>query len=174
MTTEERLEKLERTTRRYRILLGVVVLGVVVLGPRLLMEDGGTEEAIVSAKRFQLVDDRGETLALLSSSEGEPGLALFDDKGELRTMLTMTEAGSKLIFNDDKGVSRMLLDEPGLSLFDDKGEHRVGLFVTEGGSGLGLTDNNGKTRVLLGVHPDTLGLALYDDEGGLAWSTPSQ
>ena len=95
MTTEDRLEKLERelsrANRRNRCLLAVVGLAVVGLGlawawnkTTATAQGQGAAAApkVIRAKEFILQDANGKLRAVLSVEKGEPGLHLYDEKGK--------------------------------------------------------------------------------------------
>ena len=140
MTTEERLEKLEkelaRAKRRNRRLLavaglvvGAVTLAWIVAGTANRAEaQGGGVPAVIRANAFVLVDEKGKTRAELSMGEYGPGLLLVDENGKTRATLTV-----------DK-------DWPWLALADENGKTRAMLAVGKNGPVLGLLDENGKVK----------------------------
>jgi hypothetical protein len=100
MTTEERLEKLEREltlAKRHNhwllAIAGLIVLTMVLAmifsgGDNTALAQGARSEGkVVRANKFILEDEKGKPRALLIVHEGEPSLGLFDDKGQVRTWL---------------------------------------------------------------------------------------
>ena len=95
MTTEERMEKLERELARAKrrnrwlavvlLTIGATALAVTALSapsiPTALAEAGGPVNE-VRASRFVLVDETGKTRAGLAVDKDGPGLGLVDEKGE--------------------------------------------------------------------------------------------
>jgi hypothetical protein len=162
MTTEERLEALERglsaAKRRNRyLLIGLVVLAVAwafTITTRTVRAQ--SNENIVQAERFELVDSEGNVCAELSVFGSGPGLVLYDKDGAIRAGLTVS---------DESG--------PGLSLFDENETFRARLAVSDSGPGLALYDENEKNRAKLAVL-DAFGpgLYLYDENEDPVWSAP--
>jgi hypothetical protein len=160
MTTEERLEKLEKelagAKRRSRVMLIAAAMAVAVVF--LLGAGGEAVPKVIQAEKFELVDSTGRGRAALEMTQaGEPGLVLGDEKGKIRTGLIMGEAG-----------------RPSLGLFDDNGIPRIILHLDDSGEPtLSLSDENGKVRagMCLGESGEP-GLGLYDQEGKTIWSKP--
>lgn len=140
MTTEERLEALEkelaRAKRRNRWALTgtalVFVLGVVLCGKAAGPSQASAQPAAgtvneVRASKFTLVDQNGTPRVILAMTQLGPALAFLDAQGKLRVDLTVTEAG------------------PVLALRDAQEKARIDMFVTEvGGPALFLNDAQGK------------------------------
>ena len=175
MTTEERLEKLEKELMRGRrfnrwLLAGLgLVIGVWIVGwgfrPRTAgAQPAGAAVREVVARRFVVVDENGKTRAMLNMRREGPSLTLFDEKGKSRAVLDVYQS-DVLEMGVDKNVPR-------LCLRDEKGKYRAGLSLQKDGPRLGLYDENGKTRILLSVLEDGPRLGLYDENGKIKWSAP--
>ena len=112
MTTEERLEKMERELGRVKEVLA-----------RSRVEGTAKE---IRAKSFVLEDENGKPRARLGITECGPGLMLLDEKGELCAGLSMTETGPLLALYDENGKGRVVLfvtqDGPHLALHDENGK----------------------------------------------------
>jgi len=166
MTTEERLEKMERklaetevSLRRYRQMFGVGALAVV----GLLTMAAVKNNEVVRAKRFIVMDDLGRERIVLAADlmaldkNGNPdvtkgtrtGLRLFDENGKIRASLGFSQSGT------------------GLTLSDENGKIRTSLGFDQSGTGLDLSDENGKPRTLLGIGRGGTNLNLYDGNGKL-------
>lgn len=153
MTTEERLEKLER---KYQSLLFVAgslftVLLAAVLSGAAPREDVKDE---VRARMFTVVDADGKTRAALGLFEGIPGLGLSDENGKTRFRLVTS-----------KGFS-------GLVMTDENGKPRASLSLSKEGPIFGLSDKNGKQRACLGVLEEGSGIELFDEKGKIVWNAP--
>ena len=167
MTTDERLERLEReltrTKRHNRWLLaigGTVVLTLVLArvfsgGLNTAQAQGkGSEKKVIIADQFVLKDERGKVRALLGMIEGWPALILSDEKSQMRAALSVKK------------------DAPMLTLYDEKGKVCATLAVgKDGGTSLGL-DENGKLRASMSVFNNRPMLALFDEKGIVMWSAP--
>jgi len=182
MTTEERLERLER--RNCWMLLGVVLL---ILGYFVIATQSGMFTGIIHAKHFVVVDSQGQTRAelvgeglslsdrngkeraVLCLVENGPALALCDGNGEIRAAFGVDEkTGPKLTLSDKNGKTRagMDVDEkngPDIGLFDKAGQPCAEMHVTENGPGLGLRDGNGKFRAMVFVNNDGPTLKMLDE-----------
>ena len=149
MTTEERLEKLERelacAKRRNRWLLSIVGLTVVGLGLAVVglgltrtwtkttaaaqAQAMGAVPKVISAEAFILVDENGKCRAALD--------------------MTMNKDGPMLRLSDENGKTRAVLaafkDVSWLSLYDENSKVRAAMNVNKNGPGMTLLDENGKT-----------------------------
>ena len=118
MTTEERLEKLERelsaAKRRNCWLLVVVGLAVVGVGlawtltkttPTAQAQGSATKPAktVICANKFILEDAGGKPCAWLSADEDMPALVLCGKKGKIRVMLAIGKNGPILALSGEKG-----------------------------------------------------------------------
>jgi hypothetical protein len=191
MTTEERLEKLEKeltgAKRRSRVMLVATVMAVAVVF--LLGAGGEAVQKVVRAERFELMDSTGKLRAVLGLTEsGQPALGLWDQDGKARAVLGL-RAGPGLAdepglwLSDHDGKVRAMLDlccfgQPALSLLDQNGENRVTLalsavLVKFGEPWLALHDQDGKHRAVLDVTKRYgPGLELFDKNGKPIWSAP--
>ncbi len=199
MTTEERLETLERelirAKRRDRWLL--VGIGLAVMGGFL----GWTGTAVtahgqapaqaqkeIRANAFILEDDKGQVRArlhLLFSGRRLPSLELLDEKGEVGVRLSMF--GPALVLSGANSESRAVLSVLGditmLNLVDASGNVRTELSVFNAGSSLKLSDAKGKVRATLGAaetetpdgrttsYPES-SLLLFGPDGKVIWGAP--
>ncbi len=187
MTTEERLETLEkelaRAKRRSRRLLaavglvaGAVALVWVVVGAGCNTQ-GGKVPTVIRAGRFQLVDENGSDRAVLTVDKDGPSLTLLDENGNDRALLYMfREDEPGLLLLDENGKTRARLhvdkDVPGLDLLDENGQPCAGLYVDEDVPALALADENGNDRAVLTVDKDGPSLTLLDENGEAIWQAP--
>jgi len=145
MTTEERLENLERelarAKRRNRCLLAAVLLGagVVILAAawigtpeKALAANAAKAPTIIRANGFIVEDANGKSRIMLAMTEDGPTLSLLDENGKGRAILNVIRGVAILGLNDENGKPRAMLG------------------VSKEGPAIGLTDENGKTRVGLG------------------------
>ena len=145
MTTEERLEKLERelarANRHNRWLLAGVVLAIVGLS---LAWTWTKTTAIAQAQGL------GTTTKVIRANE----FILEDENHKPRASLGATKDGAKL------------------SLYDKNGKGGVMLGATKDGANLSLYDENRKARGMLSVNKGGAGLRLCGPDGETLWSAP--
>ncbi len=191
MTTEERLEKLERelahAKRRNRWLLAIVGLAVVGLGlawtwnktmPTAQAQGVAPAGKVIRANKFILEDANGKTRASLSVLDSGPGLWMYDVNGNPRVLLNVFDlesrvpgkpglgsSGLSLIGKNGKsGAHLTVMDEaPRLMLSDDKHVERVSLSAGKDKTELMLTDEKGKVRAWLNIRKDGTALSLWDE-----------
>ncbi len=147
MTTEERLETLERELARAkrrnrrlpaaaRLVAGAFALVCIV--------------AAAGCNSFVLVDENGKPRIMLAVIKAGPVLSLIDENGEDRAILVVGKHGPKLAMLDENGKPRAMLavDEVGpmLAMLDENGKHRASLVVDKDGPRLRLLDENGKLK----------------------------
>ena len=160
MTTEQRLEALERqlarTKRRSRWLMGVAGLAATTWIVGSLILHTGTAEAQprvvreVRANRFSLVDETGK----------------------LRAVLAVLNTGPVLALADENGKGRIALGVDSLCLYDETGKGRAELRISSSGSNLVLADEAQRLRVLLAMAETGPSLNLFDANGRSIWSAP--
>jgi hypothetical protein len=189
MTTEERLEKLERelarANRRNRWLLASVVLAIVGLSlawtwPKTiaiaLAQGAEAAPKVIRANEFILEDVNRKPRAGLAVDKDGANLSLYDENGEPRASLGATKDGAKLSLYDENGKGGVMLgatkDGADLSLYDENRKPRAILSVPKDGARLSLYDENGKARGMLSVNKDGAGLSLYGPDGKTLWSAP--
>ena len=154
LTTEERLEKLEKelagAKRRSRVMLVVAVMTVA--GILLLGAGGDAIPKSISSQEFVLVDSAGNNRASLHSTPTGALLGLKDAEGKTRFGLSVGDSGALLGLMDTNGKTRAMLrlDESGQPVLE-------------------LSDQD-KVRVVLGVneHPS---LWLFDNDERAIWHT---
>ncbi len=100
MTTEERIERLERKNR-------FLVAGLVVVAAIMLVVNGVSSfppggaasppSGEIEATRFLLVDENGKPRAALALDDGRPALGLLDENGKPRAALRVSDDGPRLV-----------------------------------------------------------------------------
>jgi hypothetical protein len=139
---QQRVARLERERRAWRIGVGAVVAGLFLAGAT--ASPGVVDE--VRARRIVVVDAQGETRAHLGVlPEGSPALALFDAQGRARATLGVLPDG-----------------RPGLTLADAQGTERAILGATELKTiRTGVVERRPKSS-----------LVLFDANGTVLWRAP--
>ena len=130
------------------------IVGLVTVGSLVSACGGGFDESkvlsVVKAERFEVVDQGGNSRAVLTTlDDGRPSLALMDTSGKVRAWLFLSVDGSPNL---------ILIDNPRLALVDAAGELRITQSLDADGSPtLGLRDEAGAVRTKLrldeGVRP---------------------
>ena len=184
MTTDERLERLEREltmAKRYNrwllAIAGTVVLtlvlarifsgnentaeaqgsgGKVIVANQFIVEDEtGKKRAVLGIDKLIMYDSNGKVRALLEISNNRPGLALFDEETNVRAVISLNKDVSSL---DLHGKNRTA---------------GITLSVMEIGPGLVLLDERRKPRVGVGFTKDSGPLLqMLDEKGKKLWSAP--
>lgn len=182
MTTEERLEKLERelaaAQRRNRWMLGggiLFILGCMVCLYTVM--NGKIHVNTISAKMLIVEDEKGEGRACLAGSKYGPTLLMYDENYECRLDIGVTDFGGPHVYlRDEKGRNRAELssakDGPRLNLYDENGKNRATLVMFKVGPGLVLMDEKGMTRAELAASKIGPRLTLFDENQKAIWGTP--
>lgn len=183
MTSEQRLERLERHNRR--LWMGLVLLaGAGVTG--LMMGQADDEEVpkIIRARSFEVVSRGGKPLVRLEETHGTGVLAgtikTYSIKGQELVWLGVTQGGSGAVITlNSKGQSLVRLgaskEGEGLATtLNGKGQELVRLGVAENGCGAVTTlDGKGQNLVELTVTEEGEGaVAAYDPAGLPRMLTP--
>jgi len=139
-------------------------------------------EDVVRARRFELVDDAGETRAVLDTGhdrEEHVGLTLFDTEGKARASLgVMPDGFASLSLGDEDGrevikitasavVGESVSSDSVVALKDKSGQTRVQLGVSqEGEAAIHLTNSQGASLVQVFVDSDgTAKFSLQEQTG---------
>lgn len=115
----------------------------------------------VTTKRFELVDDKGETRALMSTRQGEPFLKFFDSESNARLDIEVVNDWPVVHMRDEKGNVRVefgsLNGKPALYFRDHAGQLRMGLVLStpDAFPRLVFLDDDGNVR--FGVVTDSEG-----------------
>jgi len=184
---QQRVARLERERRAWRIGVGAVVAGLFLAGAT---ASPGVDE--VRARRIVVVDAQGTERAFLGLGlDGSPELALRDAQGKERAFLTLGTGGSPwLALRDARGKGQAILsvlpgEGPGLALRDAQGKERIALDVLrDRNPRLALLHAQGKDRAILGAaelegirtgvaerRPES-SLVLFDANGTVLWRAP--
>ena len=157
MTIEERIERLERTNRRYRLMFTLIgVLAVCAVGIS-AAPDAGVPD-VIQAKAFQVVDDEGNVLIVLRDDGGVGTLETFDRTGEMLVTLASTIADGKragvaaTLYEGKVVVSlSVTLDGNGaVTTFNERGKRLVQLSSAVG-KRCGVTTFNEKGKMLVNL-----------------------
>ncbi|NLZ51753.1 MAG: hypothetical protein GX892_01155 [Thermoanaerobacteraceae bacterium] len=122
MTTEERLNKLEKTVRLLVIILAICIGGWLATG---LLYFQGTIGKNMQTETLAIVDKEGSPRLILGVLEDEPYLNMLDEEGE--PYLTLGLFWSK----------------PFLGMYDEEGRPRLALGVVEDRTVFHMYDKEG-------------------------------
>lgn len=154
MNTTQRLERLERTVRRQRVAIGLILagLGLAVLGG--MQELPVTELAL---RKLVIVDDKGRERIVAEGGTKEPGVA---------TLAHLDEHGIPRIFTGTfPGGTASLM------VADKLGKGRLVAATYAGGSAsLVCADAKEAIRIATGTRANgSAELMMFDGEGNIAW-----
>jgi len=167
MTTEQRLERLEKQNRWMRR-IGAVGLAVVA-GVFLVGQGKEKVPPDLVVRSLKMEDKDGVVRAGLfpMDADGSPGLTLADKNGKARAMLALVADSASLILSDKNGKARAML-----------AAH------ADGSTALIIFDKEEHARAVLGVH-ETVNkvtgaktktaentLTMYDAKGDVIWQAP--
>lgn len=184
MTTEQRLDALEREVHRTRRVNRwlLVVFGATIVVFTGLTVTGQEKHAPTELRARALVveDENGKTRLRLTTikSGSSAALVLLDANGTPGMGLEMRMDGNAALLSvlDGRGSVRIGVmldrDTTGLSLHDASGPRAV-LSVDKNEAGLALHDANGTPRVSLSAARDAK-MILWDASGQSVWTTPSK
>lgn len=151
MDIEARIEKLERTNRRYRHGIVALLSCVIALGA-FAMDDGIPD--VVRARRFEVVDTSGMTLAEVGS-----------DATGGRVVTVRRGGGGAMLFTNDQGGAIGLLSP------DGKVPFRAG--VSPMGGLLVLTNRADQFVMMAAADDSSAGaMVLFDKDGRELWHAP--
>jgi hypothetical protein len=172
MTTEQRLERLERENRWMRRIgaVGVAVAAAVLLigqGKDKKLPDLEVRSLVARslvARSLVVVDDEGTRRVELDSLDDSIYLRLTDRTGRERfTLLAGNKGQSELYFNDRTGTTKLALGvSDGSPYLDMTGAGRVT-----------LSGRDEKMRAGLATNEDgTPSLSFFDKDGKHIWKAP--
>ncbi len=153
---EQRVMKLERSLKYYRLFFTVIVIGTFSV---ILMSSGNKYNVpeLVQAKTFEVVDNNGKVIAKFGQEKGNGTLTTYSGAGNKLVSLITTEGGAG-----------------GINTFDDRGQLTFKVTNTKGGGGyFALYNDQQKEVVEYGVTNASSGYFRVNDRYGdkLAWLT---
>jgi hypothetical protein len=159
MTTEQRLERLERENRWVR---RIGAVAVAVAAAVFLIGQGRQEPRVIEAEKFVLLDHEGNERAVLGMRFGR----------------TKRDSAAMLFFKNKRGARTAHFvggHAPGLML--ERPESHVALSIGVLGEpslfwGRGSTDNPGSILSIAMVHGDYPAMSFYNRAGKVIWRAP--
>ena len=167
------LSRLHKIARLFFVIVATLAIFKFVLGADASPKVSPT----IESQAFVVRSKEGKVVAVLSESEGLPGLTMFDREGNERVTLFLDEkGGSSLGFfgkgqkpvpqlglrcKPDGSHSMTIYDQDGLErvhvghhtddteivIWDERGNRRVRLARLQGQSGITISDKNDNTRM---------------------------
>jgi hypothetical protein len=178
-TTELAAEvvRLSRSQTQNRVLILVLFLLFIGLLAFALFEQQKSQPDlgnVVSAQRFELVNQEGAKLGMLSTARSGPLFTLWQDKA--RVELRLGNHGPVFLLADAAGHPRATLTArekaTELQLVDEEGNIRASLTATKTTSELSLLDGKGKARIKMSAQDDGPRLEFFDTNGKLISNKP--
>jgi hypothetical protein len=187
----ERLDTLERSNRRLKLLLSTCLCGAVALflmgaasGPKVVeaekfvLRDGAGVErgemfATDAARGLVFYNKNGKQAVALVISDQMNGLVVFDQNGNLRqTITSKLDESAWSIFRPGSDSAQFTVTDnalgTGLTVRDRSNGDRVSLGVSDKGAAVGLVDKDGTNRAF--VADGDPGFAAYSKSGDLTWA----
>ncbi len=181
MTTEERLDQLERQNRSLRRAMTgmtILILSLAILGA----SSPGNVPDVVEARAFHVVDGEGKVFAKLEGSTGEEtgvvgSLVTLNKEGRRLVQITSNTYGAGMVVTlDGDGhelvqVAATAEGKGAITTRDGKGQDLVQLGSTRSGAGTVTTLNSdGKDLAVMTASKTGEGMiAVYDPTGRKKW-----
>ena len=159
MNIEQRLAKLERTSRYWRftaVALGLTLVAITAMG---LADDAEQVPDVIRARRFEVVNEQGTPQVILSQHEQLGGaIGTYNPQGERVVLISLNATGVGGVINT----------------FDGKGGELVSIGTTEDGAGAVSTfDGKGWELVRIGATVDGEGsISTYNRAGQVRAQLP--
>ncbi len=168
---EQRILKLEKSLRAYRIFLST---SVIILIAVVLMSSAKKEEVpdLIKAKAFQVVDDKGNVLVLINKERGNGQVATYNPAGQklVRLFTSDGDAGAINTFDGNGSlnfkVTRTTEGGGYMALYNSTNKEVMEVGVTKGNAGyLQINDSYAKRLVKMSTTTDGGGhLSVSRDE----------
>ncbi len=171
-TIEMRLQKLEATNRRYKTALVFFIATFTLI---LFMSFRNTQSVpeILQAKKFEIVDNNGNVLLMLSQDDGKGMLKTYNKEGKRLVNITYTaNQEGYLGLENGKGQETMRFSSSSdvgggyISIYNNSGKRTLILNNDKSGGNVYVCNNNGDTRALMQCNSSAGGsLGLYNSNG---------
>jgi hypothetical protein len=154
---ESRLLALEKSNTRFRA-LAITVIAILAL---LLVYSFTTNQtaALVQAKKFELVDEKGNVLVRMENYKGSGAVTTYNTKGAILTDIVPSESGAgAMIFYNGSGKKNLILTD----VRGGGGSVRLFNSAEENVLSLGRNTSEGGSITLRNVAGTTVGLLTTD------------
>ncbi len=170
-TIEMRLQKLEATNRRYKMILVLVIASFATFF--MAFKDPKTVPDVIQAKRFEVVDYNGNVLVNMSQDAGKGIIKTYNTAGKKLVNITYTtNQEGFLAIEDGKGQEMMRLsssNEGGggyIGVYNPSGKRTLTLCNDNSGGNVYIGNSEGNTRGVMQCNSSAGGfLALYNSTG---------
>ena len=163
MNVEQRLAKLERTSRYWRftaVALGLTLVAITAMG---LADDAEQVPDVIKARRFEVVNEQGTPQVILSQHEQLGGaIGTYNPQGERVVLISLNATGVGGVINTFDGKGGKLVEigaaegrGGAIATYDGKGGELVEIGVTKNDEGVITTyDGKGRELVLISTTDD--------------------
>ena len=170
-TIEMRLQKLEATNRRYKIILVLMVASFATIF--MAFRSPKTVPDVIQAKRFEVVDAYGNVLVNMSQDDGKGIIKTYNKEGKKLVNITYTTNQEGFVaLEDGKGQETMRLsssNEGGggyIGIYNPLGKRTLTLCNDESGGNVYVSNSEGNSRATVQCNSSAGGfLALYNSSG---------
>ncbi len=183
-TLEARVEALERSASRWRVLailafLLACGLAFIGLAPAGGSEQQGTVPELIRARRIEIVNATGNPVLTLTQNDSGGIIATQSPSGQILVTVTATATGEGVIALADRAGRRLveLAGKPGegagvVNTFGEGGHVAVSLLASQG-AGVVQTFRDERPTALLGSTGGDGVVAVFDEEGRVRETLPA-
>ena len=170
-TIEMRLQKLESTNRRYKMILVIMIASFATIF--MAFRSPKTVPDVVQAKRFEVVDAYGNILVKLSQDANKGIIKTYNTAGQKLVNITYTTNNEGYIgLEDGLGKETMRLsssNEGGggyIGIFNPSGKRTLTMCNDESGGNIYVSNSEGNSRATIQCNSSAGGfMALYNSSG---------
>jgi hypothetical protein len=171
---DSRLQKLEATNRRYQTILLFTVASFAIIF--MAFKKPQSVPDVLQAKKFEVVDDYGNILAIISQDDGKGVIKTYNKEGKKLVNVTYTTNNEGYLgIENGKGTETIRFsssNEGGggyIGIYNPSGKRTLTLYNDNGGGNVSVSNSNGDTRASLECN--TIGggfLGIYNASGNSA------
>jgi len=170
-TIEMRLQKLEATNRRYKMILIIMIASFATIF--MAFKSPKTVPDVIQAKRFEVVDSYGNVLAIMNQDAGKGVIKTYNTAGKKLVNLTYTTNNEGFLSLEDGNGQEMVRltssnDGGGgyLGIYNPSGKRTVTMCNDNSGGNLYISNSDGNSRATMQCNSSAGGfLALYNSSG---------
>lgn len=171
---DSRLQKLEATNRRYQTILIFTIASFAILFMAFKKPQPAPD--VLQAKRFEVVDNYGNVLAIISQDDGKGVIKTYTKEGKKLVNITYTTNNEGyLAIENGQGTETMRFsssNEGGggyIGIYNPSGKRTLTLYNNNSGGNVNVSSSDGNTRASLECNSVGGGfLGLYNSSGNSA------